>query len=49
MPTRKAHAEWKGPIDSGKGKMAFGSGAFEGPYSFQIAHGGRLRARTRRS
>ena len=35
MPTRKAHAEWNGPIDSGKGNMAFGSGAFEGPYSFQ--------------
>jgi osmotically inducible protein OsmC len=34
MPTRNAHAEWTGPIDSGKGTMAFGSGAFEGPYSF---------------
>src|SRR5919112_5879356 len=35
MPTRTAHAEWTGAIDSGQGKMAFGSGAFEGPYSFQ--------------
>ncbi len=35
MPTRSAHAEWNGAIDSGDGKMAFGSGAFEGPYSFQ--------------
>ena len=35
MPTRKAHAEWNGPIDSGTGKMAFGSGAFEGRYSFE--------------
>ena|SRR5215216_1068860 len=35
MPTRTAHAEWNGPIDSGKGTMAFGSGAFEGPYSFE--------------
>jgi osmotically inducible protein OsmC len=35
MPTRTAHAEWNGPIDSGKGTMAFGSGAFEGPYSFK--------------
>jgi lipoyl-dependent peroxiredoxin len=35
MPTRKAHAEWTGAIDSGQGTMAFGSGAFEGPYSFQ--------------
>jgi osmotically inducible protein OsmC len=35
MPTRTAHAEWNGPIDSGEGRMAFGSGAFEGPYSFK--------------
>ena len=35
MPTRTAHAEWTGPIDSGDGRMAFGSGAFEGPYSFR--------------
>ena len=35
MPTRSAHAEWDGPIDSGSGRMAFGSGAFEGPYSFE--------------
>jgi len=35
MPTRKAHAEWNGAIDSGQGRMEFGSGAFEGPYSFE--------------
>jgi lipoyl-dependent peroxiredoxin len=35
MPTRTAHAEWNGPIDSGEGTMALGSGAFEGPYSFR--------------
>jgi osmotically inducible protein OsmC len=35
MPTRQAHAEWKGPIDSGQGNMEFGSGAFEGAYSFK--------------
>jgi osmotically inducible protein OsmC len=35
MPTRTAHAEWHGPIDKGDGTMAFGSGAFEGRYSFQ--------------
>ena len=29
MPTRSAHAEWNGPIDSGEGRMAFGSGAFD--------------------
>jgi osmotically inducible protein OsmC len=35
MPTRNAHAEWNGSIGEGKGQMAFGSGAFEGPYSFK--------------
>jgi lipoyl-dependent peroxiredoxin len=35
MPTRKAHAEWNGALDSGQGRMEFGSGAFEGPYSFK--------------
>ncbi len=35
MPTRTAHAEWNGPIDSGQGTMSFGSGAYEGPYSFE--------------
>jgi osmotically inducible protein OsmC len=35
MPTRSEHAEWKGAIDSGNGKMEFGSGAFEGAYSFK--------------
>jgi lipoyl-dependent peroxiredoxin len=35
MPTRNAHAEWKGPIDSGEGRMTFGSGAFDGAYSFR--------------
>ncbi len=32
--TRKADAEWTGNIQSGKGKVALGSGAFEGAYSF---------------
>ena len=35
MPTRKAHAEWKGPIDTGEGTMKFSSGAYEGGYSFR--------------
>jgi osmotically inducible protein OsmC len=35
MPTRSAHAEWDGPIDTGHGRMSFGSGAYEGPYSFE--------------
>ena len=34
MPTRNAHAEWNGSISEGNGRMAFGSGAFEGKYSF---------------
>lgn len=35
MAIRKANAEWKGGLKDGGGKMALGSGAFEGPYSFQ--------------
>ena len=34
MPTRKAEAVWKGNLQDGDGTMAFGSGAFEGAYSF---------------
>ena len=34
MPTRNAHAEWNGSLPEGSGRMQFGSGAFEGPYSF---------------
>ena len=33
MPVRQATAVWKGTIGDGEGKMAFGSGAFEGSYS----------------
>jgi len=33
MPTRSAHAEWNGAIDSGSGRMQFGG--YEGPYSFR--------------
>lgn len=32
---RTAEAEWKGSIKEGAGKVKLGSGAFEGPYSFQ--------------
>jgi osmotically inducible protein OsmC len=35
MPVRKAHAEWDGSITEGNGRMALGSGAFEGQYSFK--------------
>jgi osmotically inducible protein OsmC len=35
MAIRKANAEWNGGLKEGKGKVALGSGAFEGPYSFQ--------------
>jgi osmotically inducible protein OsmC len=34
MPIRKANAKWEGNLKAGKGKMGFGSGAFEGAYSF---------------
>jgi osmotically inducible protein OsmC len=35
MPTRKAEAVWNGDLKKGKGNMAFGSGAFEGSYSYK--------------
>jgi len=35
MPTQKAEAEWKGNLAQGGGRMAVGSGAFDGPYSFK--------------
>jgi osmotically inducible protein OsmC len=34
MPVRKATAEWEGRLRDGRGTMRFGSGAFEGAYSF---------------
>ncbi len=34
MPVRKAYAQWSGSLPDGNGTMAFGSGAFEGQYSF---------------
>jgi osmotically inducible protein OsmC len=34
MPVRKAEATWEGNLKKGKGGMKFGSGAFEGSYSF---------------
>ncbi len=33
MPIRKANAVWDGDLMKGKGRMALGSGAFEGKYS----------------
>lgn len=35
MPTRNAEATWKGGLQEGSGQMSFGSGAFEGAYSFK--------------
>lgn len=35
MPIRKAEAEWNGKVTDGTGHMKFGSGAFDGRYSFQ--------------
>ncbi|MAL17343.1 MAG: peroxiredoxin [Balneola sp.] len=34
MPTKKAEAVWSGDLKSGMGTMKFGSGAFEGSYTF---------------
>lgn len=34
MTIRKANARWQGDLKSGKGRMALGSGAWEGQYSF---------------
>ncbi|MGH2659222.1 MAG: OsmC family protein [Actinomycetota bacterium] len=34
MPVRTADAQWEGSLEDGKGTMRFGSGAFEGSYSF---------------
>lgn len=34
MPQRQAEAIWKGDLKGGKGTMKFGSGAFEGAYTF---------------
>lgn len=34
MPVRKAEAVWNGDLKDGKGTMKFGSGAYEGAYSF---------------
>jgi lipoyl-dependent peroxiredoxin len=35
MATRNASAEWHGTLQEGDGKMALGSGAFEGPFTFR--------------
>jgi lipoyl-dependent peroxiredoxin len=35
MAIRKASAQWEGTITEGGGQIALGSGAYEGPYSFQ--------------
>ena len=35
MAIRSAKAQWNGNITEGKGTMALGSGAWQGPYSFQ--------------
>jgi lipoyl-dependent peroxiredoxin len=34
MAVRKASAKWEGTLKEGAGKLALGSGAYEGPYSF---------------
>lgn len=34
MPVRKANAVWNGNLKEGNGRVALGSGAYEGQYSF---------------
>ena len=34
MPNRTANATWNGDLKGGKGNMAFGSGAYNGAFSF---------------
>ncbi len=34
MPTREASAIWNGDLKNGNGHMSFGSGAYDGVYSF---------------
>ncbi len=35
MPDRSSSAVWEGDLQSGKGTMKIGGGAWEGPYSFK--------------
>ena len=35
MAIRTAKAEWNGNLTEGKGTLSLGSGAYQGPYSFQ--------------
>jgi osmotically inducible protein OsmC len=35
MPARKANGHWEGTLADGKGTLGFGSGAFEGPFSYK--------------
>ena len=35
MATRNASAQWQGNLKEGDGRMALGSGAFEGPFTFE--------------
>lgn len=35
MPKRKAESTWNGDLKNGKGRMSFGSGAYEGAFSFK--------------
>ena len=39
MAERKATAEWNGSLKEGAGKMALGSGMFEGAFSFETRMG----------
>ena len=34
MPERTAEAEWRGNLRDGRGTMSFGSGAYQGEYTY---------------
>ncbi len=35
MVTRSSEAEWQGDLNAGRGMIKFGSGAYQGPYTFK--------------
>jgi len=48
MVKRISDAEWHGDLQNGGGTVSFGSGAFNGPYSYK-SRLGTAAARTRKS
>ena len=42
---RSAQASWSGTVPEGGGRLALGSGAFEGPFTLRATRRGRRRRR----